>query len=70
MYCLIVSSSRPTVLTQYPRAQNVRPRTIRFVALPKLITSDALFPFSRPITPDTLYFGGIARQRWMWSPNA
>lgn len=65
MYASTVASSNPTVLTQYPRAQNCRPRTIRLDLDPKLITSEALFPFSNPMIPDTLYFGGIARQRWM-----
>ena len=62
---IIFSSSRPTVLTQYPRAQNVRPRTMRLLLLPKLIISDALLPFKRPMTCATEYFGGIETQRWM-----
>ena len=64
---IIFSSSRPTVLTQYPRAQNVRPRTMRLLLLPKLIISDALLPFKRPMTCATEYFGGIETQRWIWS---
>ena len=46
------------MLTQYPLAQKCRPRVIRLERVPKLITSDALLPFSKPITLDTLYFGG------------
>lgn len=42
-------------------------RTIREPRLPELITTDALFPFSRPITEDTLNFGGISTHKWTWS---
>jgi hypothetical protein len=56
MYSRTISSSRP-LLTQQPRAQNVRPRTIRLLFVPKLITSDALLPFKRPMAWATLYLG-------------
>jgi len=62
----MVSSSKPTVLTQYPRAQKCRPVTR---ALPKICLwiRTALLPFMNPIANATLYFGGMLKHIWIWS---
>ena len=66
MYFLIVASSKPTVLTQYPRDQKWSPVTR---GLPKICLwiRTALFPFTNPITNATLYFGGMLKHMWIWS---
>jgi len=61
----MVSSSNPTVLTQYPRAQKCIPVTFLYPALRWILT--ALFPFMNPKTNATLYLGGIFKHIWTWS---
>src|SRR5210317_2278868 len=66
-YFRILSSSRPTVLTQYPLAQKCLPQ-YRFLSsrcLSKILI--AHFPFKKPIASDTEYFGGIDMTRCTWS---
>ena len=66
-YLRIFSSSRPTVLTQYPLAQKCRPQ-YRFLSsrcLSKILM--AHFPFKKPIVSYTAYFGGIDRTKCTWS---
>ena len=56
-YFLIWSSSRPTVLTQYPLAQKCLPQ-YRFFNSKCLSNSlIALFPFRKPTTSDIEYLG-------------
>lgn len=66
-YFRIFSSSRPTVLTQYPFAQKCRPqyRFFRSRCLSNIFM--AHFPFRNPTTSDTEYLGGMERTRWTWS---
>ena len=62
----MVSSSNPTVLTQYPLAQKCRPDT-RFLPNTVRWIKTALLPFKKPITNATLYFGATLRHIWTWS---
>ena len=66
-YVRILSSSRPTVLTQYPFAQKCRPqyRFFRSKCLSNILM--AHFPFRNPTTSDTECLGGTERTRWTWS---
>ena len=66
LYLRMVSSSNPTVLTQYLLAQKCRPDT-RF--LPKILRwiKTALLPIKNPITNAILYFGATLSHIWMWS---
>jgi hypothetical protein len=66
MYARIVSSSRPTVLTQYPVAQKLKP-VIRLTPSSSLWIRIALFPLIYPTVFETLYFGGILKHKWIWS---
>src|SRR5271166_5362479 len=67
MYRRIWSSSRPTVLTQYPRAQKLRPNNVPFVFNSSRWIRVALLPFRYPIVMATLYLGGTLSSMWMWS---
>jgi len=58
MYCRIWSSSSPTVLTQYPRAQNSRPNSVPLVRNTSRWMRMALLPFKYPIVIAMLYLGG------------
>jgi len=62
----MVSSSKPTVLTQYPLAQKCRPVTRFWRNIFRWI-STALLPFKNPISNAMLYLGGTLRHMWMWS---
>ena len=66
-YCLICSSSNPTVLTQYPFAQKCRPqyRFFNFKYVSNILM--ALLPLTNPTTSDIEYLGGNDSTRWMWS---
>ena len=66
MYLRIVSSSNPTVLTQYPLAQKCNPDT-RFLPNTVRWINTALLPFKNPITNAILYFGATLKHIWMWS---
>lgn len=66
-YFLICSSFRPTVLTQYPFAQKCRPQYLFFISRYVSNILMALFPFKKPITSDTEYFGEIDTTMWIWS---
>src|SRR5262249_6677082 len=59
MYARIVSSSRPIVETKYPLAQNLWPRKLRNLRSTFCAIQIELFPFRKPITSATEYFGGI-----------
>ena len=61
----MVSSSNPTVLTQYPRHQKCIPVTFLYPAFRWILT--ALFPFMNPSAKATLYLGGIFKHIWIWS---
>ena len=56
----IASSSRPTVDTKYPRAQKCFPTKPRVTSLNSRAIQIALFPFRKPTTEATDYFGGMA----------
>ena len=66
-YFFICSSSRPTVLTQYPFAQKCRPQYRFFRSKCRSNTFIALFPFRNPITSATEYFGGNDITKCTWS---
>ena len=66
MYFLMVSSSNPTVLTQYPRDQKFNPVT-RLFHKTSLWMRTALFPFRKPITKEILNFGGTLKHIRIWS---
>lgn len=66
MYLRMVSSSNPTVLTQYPLAQKCRPVARLFRRILRWIQT-ALFPFRNPITNAMLNFGGTLKHMWIWS---
>ncbi len=68
MYSLIVSSSRPTVLTQYPVDQKCNPVTLLFLRARCILT--ALSPLIYPIVLAILYFGGMLRHICKWSDIA
>jgi hypothetical protein len=63
MYFRIISSSHPTVLTQYPLAQQWSPVTLRPRPRYSRCIRMADFPFNRPTALATLYLGGILKQR-------
>jgi hypothetical protein len=62
----MVSSSSPTVLTQYPRDQKCSPVT-RLFPKTSLWIQTALLPFKNPITKAMLNFGGTLKHMWIWS---
>ena len=62
----MVSSSNPTVLTQYPRLQKCLCFVWVFLIKYRWIRT-ALLPFRNPITNATLNFGGILKHMWTWS---
>ena len=62
----MVSSSKPTVLTQYPRDQKCRPVTRLFPIRFRWIRT-ALLPFKNPITNAMLNLGGTLKHMWIWS---
>ena len=66
----MTAASKPTVLTQYPRAQKWNP--VKFLGRPKYSRWSRIadLPFRNPIVFATLYFGGILRHRWTWSDSA
>ena len=66
-YFLICSSSRPTVLTQYPLAQKCRPqyRLFNSKCLSNILI--ALFPFKKPTTSEIECLDGTQRSKWTWS---
>ncbi len=66
-YCFIFSSSKPTVLTQYPFAQKCRPQYLffKFICLSNIFI--ALFPLRKPTTSDAEYLGGKDITRCTWS---
>ncbi len=66
-YCVICSSSKPIVLTQYPFAQKCRPQYQFFNWGYLSNTLIALFPFIYPTTCDTEYLGGIHSTKCIWS---
>ena len=66
-YFRIFSSSRPTVLTQYPFAQKCL-HQYRFLSsrcLSKILIG--YLPFKKPTISDTANFGGIDMTKCMWS---
>src|SRR5512143_2121777 len=67
MYRRICSSSSPTVLTQYPRAQKLRPNNLPFVCNNSRWIRVALVPFRYPIVIAMLYRGGTLNSMWMGS---
>src|SRR5512137_1246222 len=66
MYFLMVSSSNPTVLTQYPRLQKCSPVTFLFPRICRWIRT-ALLPLINPIANATLCLGGMLTHMWIWS---
>ncbi len=62
----MASSSKPTVLTQYPRDQKCLPFVCLFFSKYRWIRT-ALLPFKNPITNAMLNFGGTLRHIWIWS---
>ena len=66
-YFLIFSSSKPTVLTQYPFAQKCLPqyRFFKSTCISNILM--ALFPFRKPTISEIEYFGGTDMTKWMWS---
>ena len=69
MYSRIISSSKPTVLTQYPVAQKLRP-VILFVPNRSRCILIALLPLINPMVLETLNFGGMLKHKWIWSAIA
>ena len=68
---LTLASSRPMVLTQWPRAHSVRSRPVIPLHSGCLSCSTiALLPFSFPTTLLTAYFGATLRHMCMWSAQA
>ena len=66
IYLRMVSSSKPTVLTQYPRDQKCFPFVCLLFAKCRWIRM-ALLPFKNPMTNAMLNFGGTLRHIWIWS---
>ena len=60
----IISSSRPTVVTKYPRAQNLWPRKFRILRSTFCAIHIELFPFMYPMICATEYLGGIDISIW------
>src|SRR5512135_667415 len=67
MYRRTWASSNPTVLTQYPRAQKLRPNNVPLVCNNSRWIRIALLPFRYPIVIAMLYRGGTLSSMWMWS---
>src|SRR5512135_1962189 len=67
MYRRTWASSNPTVLTQYPRAQKLRPNNVPLVCNNSRWIRIALLPFRYPIVIAMLDRGGTLCSRWMWS---
>ena len=67
IYSRMVASSFPTVETKYPRAQKCSPTKFRFRPPYRRAIQMALFPFRKPITWDTAYFGGMLISMFTWS---
>jgi len=61
----MITSSNPTVLTQYPVDQKFNPVTL-LLPMARWIRT-ALLPFKKPTLWATLYFGGMLKHRWVWS---
>jgi hypothetical protein len=68
MYLRTTFSSKPTVLTQYPRAQKCRPVMRRLFKIYRWIRT-ALLPFKNPIANAMLNLGGTLRHMWIWSES-
>ena len=66
-YLRISSSSRPTVLTQYPFAQKCRPQYRRFSSKWWSNTLIALLPLMKPTVSAIENLGGTLSTRWIWS---
>ena len=66
-YCFIFSSSRPTVLTQYPFAQKCRPQYLFFKSICLSNIFIALFHLRKPTISDAEYLGGKDITRCTWS---
>src|SRR6476646_1015076 len=64
MWARITSSSRPTVVTKYPRAQNLWPRKFRILRSTFCAIHIELFPFMYPMICATEYLGGIDEGSW------
>jgi hypothetical protein len=62
----MVASSKPTVLTQYPRDQKFLGVGCPFRWMYRCIRT-ALFPFKNPMVNATLYLGGTLRHICTWS---
>ncbi len=62
----MVFSSKPTVLTQYPRDQKCLPFVCLLFCKYRWIRT-ALLSFKKPITYAMLNFGGTLRHMWIWS---
>jgi hypothetical protein len=62
----MVSSSKPTVLTQYPRDQKCLGVGCPLRCIYRWIRT-ALFPFKNPMVCAMLYFGGTLKHICMWS---
>jgi len=66
IYLRMVSSSKPTVLTQYPRDQKCLHFVCLFFSKYRWILT-ALLPFKKPNTNAMLNFGGTLRHMCIWS---
>ena len=62
----MASSSKPTLLTQYPCDQKCSPVTRLFPIRFRWIRT-TLFPFKNPITKAMLNLGGTLKHIWIWS---
>jgi len=62
----MVSSSKPTVLTQYPRDQKLFGVGCPLRCIYRWIRT-ALLPFKKPTVKAMLYLGGMLRHMWTWS---
>ena len=65
MYFLMAYSSRPAVLTQYPRDQKFSPET-RLFPNKFLWIRTALLPFKSPLTNPILNLKGTLKHMWIW----
>ena len=66
-YFRILSSSRPTVLTQYPLAQKCLPQYRFFNSRCRSKILMAHLPFKKPTVSETENFGGIDNIKCTWS---
>ena len=64
-YLLGCSSPRPTVLAEYPRDQECRPRYRLFSTKCMTNILRALLPFRTPTNSATEYFGDTATTKWI-----